>query len=313
MAEIASAAAAGAARARARPLLPRHLHGTVKQECLANGRVLRWFWAMWVAFELVAPLFDHPRWMLGVGLAFGLVAVPGIAGSEALAGSEEFVFALPMTRSTLFCVRAFVAIGTLAALQLLGLGAIALGVPGLLWSAVVDSGFTEPSASASFAWYIYALVVPFAFASCIFTSSALSQGSRAGRGAIFLGGLIAAIAGVLAFAAERLAWGRSTGAIAGPALATLGVAALRYGHHRFTRKEVIGQAQVPASAGRWVMVAVVLLTLVVMKVIANYIAYERAKTFDDRMERLRMIREAPASPPKPVPPKPAAQPYPRTP
>ncbi len=293
MAEIASTSAIGAARARLRLLLPRHLHGALKQEWLANGRVLSWFWSMWVALELVAPLFDHPLWTLVFGLAFGLVAIPGIAGGDALAGSEEFVFAQPMTRSTLFFVRSFVAIGTLVALQLLGLGAIALGVPGRLWSAVVDSGFTVPSAGASLAWYIYALVAPFAFASCIFTSSALSQGSRAGRGAIILGGLIAAIAGALALAAERLAWGRATGAIAGPSMAALGVAALRYGHHRFMRKEGVSHAQVPASAGRLMMVAAVFLLMVVMMVIANYVAYERARGLEDLTEDLMRLREAP--------------------
>ncbi len=268
MPELATDVPAIAQRAAAR--LPRHLRGLLARELLAHGRHLQVYWALWLAFGIALPTFVHPGWILALGLAYALFAVPAIAGLDARDGCEEFAFALPATRSEIFRVRLLVALGTLAALIVLALGAMALGVSGLLWSLAADSGFAVPAPHASLTAYAFAALMPLALACCLVASAALGRG----RGLLphALAVALSVVITGMAMIAEVGVRDRVDGTIVAPALVALSVGALLVGHRRFLRKEALAHPDEARRSAPWIaLVVIVALVLLVLAFLASCI------------------------------------------
>ncbi|MEO5914643.1 MAG: hypothetical protein ABIS50_10450 [Luteolibacter sp.] len=192
-----------------------------------------WFIGLWVLV-----IFQHPGWLLAIGVAhiMTLSAVQG--GRDVIDGTEEFSFTLPPGRGPLFLARIFPGFVFLAANGLLGSLAILYSLPQRLWSLVFSSGLTESfSVVREPVWYIAALFAPCAAHAITFTTAALS-GSRQGVNAAVSVGLIGTAATMLVgwWADKGLSpepWGILTG------VGLLGVAVLvpAAGYLLYLRKE----------------------------------------------------------------------------
>ena len=78
---------------------PSSLQGIVWKEWLEHGQTLlvpitAWFVGLWVLL-----IFFHPLWILLLSSVFALIAARLLGGQDAFDGAEEFVFALPPTRT----------------------------------------------------------------------------------------------------------------------------------------------------------------------------------------------------------------------
>jgi hypothetical protein len=299
VAELATDVPAIAQRAAAR--MPRHLRGMLARELLAHGRHLQVYWALWLAFGIACPVFVHPGWILALGLAYALFAVPAIAGLDARDGSEEFSFALPATRSEIFRLRLLVALGNLVALLAVALGAMAVGLSGRLWSLVADSGFAVPAVPAGLAWYALAALMPIALASCHFAGAALGRGRGAFPAALAIA--LTAIVSAIAVLAEMAVWGHVASVLVAPALAMLSAAALLYGHRSYLRKEGLPHPDAPRSGAPWI--ALVVIGIVVLLLLLFLLMRARVPASADAPPRLI----APMSTPEP-PQQPARRPAP---
>jgi hypothetical protein len=212
--------------------------------------------------------------MLGFGMVYALILGAACGGAEAMAGTEEFTFALPATRSERFRARLALGGGALAVMQIVGLVAIACDMPQMLWGLAVDSGFTEPFPQVA-SRYVYwlAAALPFATFATIFALAAGGNGGSAMTRLAWLSGLIVAgMTAGLGFIAESALWGHLNGYVSCSALLVLTVLALLIGHRVYVRKEGISRPD-PAAGGShgwlWSLMILALLALLLLMMIAS--------------------------------------------
>ena len=152
-------------------------------------------------------IFQHPVWLMIVGLIHVLTVTSSQAGRDVIDGTEEFSFTLPPGRGPLFLSRFTPGLVFLTANALLGGMAIAVDLPQRLWSIIFSSGLTEPYPLVGEPlWYAMALLVPVAAHSLTFTIAAL-VGTRAGVNLSWMAGFAGVGAIVLAGnIAEKQLW-----------------------------------------------------------------------------------------------------------
>jgi hypothetical protein len=279
--------------------LPPHARGLLFKEWLAHRNLIVGFWATWLACGPVLMLFHHPAWIFALGLLYAILAGPAFAGMDAAEGSEEFAFSLPPTRGEVYLARLALSGGNLVLLLAVALLNMKLGLAQLVWSLVVQSGFTEPFPAANGNWYAFAIAAPLSLFALSFAIAAL-QNSRATVGASWiLAALIAAAVAAGGLLCEWLLWQRVVSGISCPLLLALSAGGLFLGYRLYLGKEGVSRpAPVGGSRGwGWVLVVVgivVLLVLVLMAGLWTFVGVERM----DRMEREISESRARTAPPR---------------
>ena len=238
----------------------------IRQEWrLCRGPVLA-LGVVWLVGLWILVLFQHPAWLIAIGLWHVLFVSPAQAGRDIIDGIEEFSFALPPGRSPLYVARMTPGLVFLAAIGLLGWLAIAYNLPQRLWSLVFSSGLTEPFAPVTGGhWFGMAVVLPCA-AHAVACAVAANAGSRATVSSSGIIGIVAA-GGVMlgGLYLENLLWQETNGFLAGTALLGSTVSALFVGHQAYCRKEATGSGGAVATASRrgllWGIAVVVILLI----------------------------------------------------
>lgn len=246
--------------------LKRDVKGLLWKEWLEHGGLLTAFLSVWLVCGWVLLIFNHPGWLLAFGICYTLLAGPAFGGAGASEGSEEFSFSLPPTRGKQYFARLAAGGAPLVLFLALGLLAVGLDLPQLVWRLFVESGLTEPFPGAEQSFlYALALTFPLAVFALAFAFAALAT-SRPG---VAWSGVLAAIiiavllgAGLLC---ESLLWGRPNGYVSSPGLLAVAAIALHAGYVRYGIKEGVSRplSNAGASAGWiwWLVVIVVILIL----------------------------------------------------
>lgn len=214
---------------------------------------------LWIIGLWVLVIFNHPGWLLAIGLLHLLLVSPSQAGRDVLDGTEEFSFTQPPGRGPLYLARLSLGTAFLLANGVLGGLAIACNLPQHLWSLCFSGGLTEPfGTSPGFLWYGLAVLVPTAAHGVTFALAA-NAGTRAGVNVAWLGGII--MAGIVTAAGlllENLLWGEPNGYLACPALLATTVLPPLTGYFAYLRKEATSSSGVAGrtgGGGLWVAAA----------------------------------------------------------
>jgi len=224
-------------------------------------------------------LFHHPGWIIATGSLFALIAGTVFGGTDAAEGSEEFAFALPPTRSQRYVSGIVIGGGVVLAYCLVGALSIALDLPQLLWSLVVDSGFTAPFGPWGRTFLCpLAIVVPLMAFAATYVPASLSRTSTGVwlswlSGVVFTGGSV-----WIACSAELMVWRDVNGYVGLPGLGALAVMILLLGHARYMRKEGISRPGQSAAKGGswWIWVVMGVFVLLVMMFVLYHIRSDEA-------------------------------------
>ncbi|HUW56869.1 MAG TPA: hypothetical protein VMZ92_09550 [Planctomycetota bacterium] len=262
------------------------------------GYILPMF-AIWLVGIWVVPVFYHPAWVLAFGMMYVLVGATAFAAMDVMGGSEEFTFALPPTRAQLYLTRLLLGLGTTVAFTALGVLAVGLDLPQMLWGLFVNSGFTGPFPVCDEPMvYGLAIALPTAAFACVY-SLASNAGTRttvmlnafAGlllAGAVLIGGLLA----------EAGLWDRLNGYVSIPALLAITPMALLIGYGFYVRKEGINRpTPVGGSRASWVWVVIVVVVVVFIMLLSLLRVSHRPTVRD---EEFRLEREAARDLPRPA-------------
>jgi hypothetical protein len=228
----------------------RAIHGLLWREWLDHGPMVLNFLAAWLVGGWVLQVFFHPGWILGFGVLYAFAAGAMFGGGDAFEGSEEFSFSLPPTRGKRYLVRLAAGGVPLLLFTVLGLLAIGLDLPQILWGIFVSSGYTEPfkPAEPAFLHYGLAFAVPAAAYAFTYVFAALAGSRGSVMVSWFTGGLIAGgvvLGGILL---ENGLWEEANGFVTCPALLALAPLALLAGYVRYLRKEGVSR---PSPIGGW--------------------------------------------------------------
>jgi hypothetical protein len=272
------------------------LGGLLRREWQATGRLITGFVVVWVLGVVVLELCYHPFALIAFGCVYARMVGFAAGGGEAFAGCEEFTFALPATRQQRYLARLLLAGSVLLALQLLGIAAIALDLPQLLWRPIVESGFTAPfPAVRPQMLYWLAAALPIA---CFATTFAVAANAANPAPARLVGLLLPGAAVGLGFLMEVGLWDRITGTISCPALFALAPLALLVGHRSYLRKEGVSRPEA-ASGGSstrpWIASGVALVIVVIALLLLTAVTSRVSQAADP--SPVRHIPTSPGTPP----------------
>jgi uncharacterized membrane protein len=268
---------------------------------------------LWLSGLWVLVIFNHPGWLLAIGLLHLLLVSPAQAGRDVLDGSEEFSFAQPPGRGPLYLARLVPGLAVLLANGVVGGLAIAGNWPQALWSLCFSGGLTEPFAAAPRAlWYYLAVWVPVAAHGVTFAVAA-NAGSRSGVNASWLGGAV--VVGLVLAAAlvlEQVLWGETNGFLACPALLATTVLALLAGYLAYLRKEATGSGGVAGrTGGGWAFAVIAVIVVLLVFLLLTFSWMRRPVAVNREVERAEAMQaeeraaaarsRATPAPPAPVP------------
>ena len=210
----------------------------------------RVFAIVWLIGLWIVPVFEHPMWLLWIGLLMVLFLTPGQAGVDVLENTEEFIFSRPPTRADIFLSRMLPTALFLLSTGLIGILAIGYDLPQRVWSLLFSGGLTRPFASVRDGyWYPLAVLIPLLAHAIAGGIAALARS----RQQVLVAGIVGiggswAIAG-LGLGLENLLAGRPHGWLATPilALACIGWSVFCYGKYRVKEARSIGGETRPAG------------------------------------------------------------------
>ncbi len=151
---------------------------------------LFWFLSTWLIGIFILRIFDTPPWVGLFAGVFALYLSPSSGGSDISEGSEEFAFALPVSRAEHYLARMVFGLFWVAFFCLPGLALVVYDVPGTLWSWFVESGFTESTKIEGDVLRLIiqaSIVGAFSIYGVIFSNAALCRSGRSVNGAVFTG------------------------------------------------------------------------------------------------------------------------------
>ena len=274
------------------------LKGLLWREWIAHRSIVMIALAAWLVGGWVLLIFFHPAWILAFGVVYAWLAGQALGGADAAEGSEEFSFSLPPLRSQRYLVRLALGSGTVLLFTGVGVLAIALDLPQMLWGIFVNSGFTEPFSPCK-PRFLYALAVACPLGAFAFTFAIATNASSRGlvSGSYLLGGLATGAVVILGFLSEHLLWAELNGFVSCPALLALGAGALLAGYQVYVRKEGISRPAPMAGGSRWWVLAIVLIGMIVGLLFLGLVLFARVEVVENqRIEAQKAAGPMPAAP-----------------
>lgn len=254
------------------------LAALLRREWSVHGGTIKWFLTVAFLATFVWPVVNHPGWVLAYGAVAALFLGQALGGSEVLEGSEEFAFALPVSRREYYTAKAIVGLTVLLGLAAVGTAALAGNWASALWGLVVETEFAGwHSLEAPPAVWQLCFLLPVALFAVVLAIAANAKSVRLVPFAWLLGGLLTA--GLVGlgyylevqqlfpeggFSSTPGAGRQLTGKFAVLALAVVAIVALAGGLERYARKTVQGSAD---DAGRRPVVGTISAVVVVVIVI----------------------------------------------
>lgn len=242
------------------------LHHLIRQEwrfCRSSviSLALLWVIGLWILV-----IFNHPAWLIAIGLLYVLIVSPAQAGRDVIDGTEEFSFSQPPGRSPLYLARLSIGLAFLIANGLLGGVAILHNLPQHLWSLVFSGGLTDPFApDIEPSWYAMAVLLPCAAHAMTFARAATARSRNVVTSAGMTGTATALFVIGVVNDLEKRWWPTSEGLLAVPVLLVITVAVLVTGYLAYRRKEATGSGgdtnHFVGSIGYWI-IAIVLSLLI---------------------------------------------------
>jgi hypothetical protein len=259
---------------------------------------------LWVIGLWVLVIFNHPGWLLAVGLLHLLLVAPAQAGRDVLDGTEEFSFTQPPGRGPLYLARLSLGLVFLLANGVLGGLAIAGDLPQRIWSLCFSGGLTEPFGThPEFLWYGLAVLVPTAAHGVTFVFAA-NAGSRAGVNLAWLAGiLVAGIVTGVGLLLENVLWQAPNGFLACPALLVTSVLPPLAGYFAYLRKEATGSGgagSLGGGSGLWIVA--IIFGLLLFLLLGFF--WMRTSAVRSMPEPPRPVRDVPVNPVPPLVPTP---------
>ena len=274
----------------------------LKHEWRPLRRLHGWFVIGWLIALWIVPVVEHPGWLLAIGLLYVWAVVPSLAGSDVLDGTEEFSFALPPGRGTLYGARWLIGSGHLLLLTAVGGLAIACDLPPRLWSLVADSGLAEPFPPVETRFvYGLAVLLPLSAMAIAFPLAALAT-SRGGVGSAPL--VAAVLVGLLtlgAFALEHRMWQELRGTICLLLHGMLVLVLPVLGWRAYLGKEAVTGPGGRGGGGRlrWLLLVVAILVVLVLVLLFSYARVE-TRTEPERSAVSLTVHETPCRPCRPA-------------
>ena len=249
---------------------------------------------VWITGLWVLVIFQHPVWLMILGLIHVLTVTSSQAGRDVIDGTEEFSFTLPPGRGPLFLSRFVPGLVFLTTNALLGGMAIAADLPQRLWSIIFSSGLTEPFPYVSEPlWYAMALLVPVAAHAITFTIAAL-VGTRGGVNLSWMAGFAGVGAIVLAGnIAEKQLWRSPNGLLTSPALLAVAVLAPFAGYRAYLCKEASGSSGVMENKSNvkgLMIIAAVVAVIVAFLMLLSWMNSVARRDAAERESRQRAIQ-----------------------
>jgi hypothetical protein len=213
------------------------LHSLIRQEWrLCRNSVIS-LAMVWVIGLWILVIFNHPAWLIAIGLLYVLIVSPAQAGHDVLDGTEEFSFSQPPGRAPLYVARLSIGLGFLLANGLLGGLAIIHNFPQRLWSIFFTGGLTVPyETEIDSIWYAMAVLLPCAAHSMTFARAATSHSRNVVTSAGMTGTATAVFLISMVNYLEKRSW-RSTEGLAIPVLLAISIAVLVIGYRAYCRKD----------------------------------------------------------------------------
>lgn len=208
-------------------------------EWFSQSKLILAFIALWLVTAWVLPIYVHSGWILLLGILFAMVAGPAYGGGDIIEGTEEFTFALPVSRKRRYKARLLVGGGALLLLTLMDLLVLGLDLPQAMAGVFVTTGLLEarPFVQPKLLYGLI-LALPFSQFSISFAIAANAHSRAMVMASGFWGILIslALLQGGLAY--EEWFWEELTGYIAYPVLMGAGGIALILGYFMYKEKEL---------------------------------------------------------------------------
>ncbi len=234
--------------------------GLLWSEWHAHSKLLLVFLIAWLLMVWILPLFTNPGWILAFGLVYALIAGPVVGGSDVIDGCEEFVLALPPTRSERYLARLAISGGALLFFTLLDLLVLGLDLAQAIVRLYLDTGLIHPVEILK-PRLLYGLVLAFPFAvfATGFSLAANARGRALAVTGWFWAGLVALIILKLGLFYEYWSWKVWTGLIACTGLGVAGCVALWTGYRLYRRKEIVPASKpftMPSFWWLWLFLAI---------------------------------------------------------
>ena len=231
-----------------RPRTPRSrrrvLRGLLWREWVLYYPALSWLLTIWLIAGWVLVLLNfRPEFVvLFVGSAFALRCASTMGGGDVADGSEEFAFAMPISRSAYYLVRMAFGLAALLGFCISTHLIAAWNLPQKAWGLIVTTGFTAPSLRTPREYHFLvwlSVLLPLAYFGLTYSNAAVSRTARSVHGtdstSLFI---ITTLAGLALFA-ETYFWPQPTGYFTNPLLAVIFIVPLVLGYLGFIRKEVV--------------------------------------------------------------------------
>ena len=245
-----------------RPDLPRRCRAYLGAPWLGLDRTLVAVTIGTFLLGWLVPFWHHPGWILGVGVLLGTYLGAKLGGAETREEIQEFTFALPLKRRTMFRLRFAAGLVFMLVWVMVSLAAIEFSWPQALWSLVVESGFTKPFGPwpPSHGWAApMALTVTLCAYGLSFGLTSFA-GSRVIRDlCVYIAPLLIGATVALGATLEVWQWGRYTGKVTLVALAALTVFTVIAAEAYAARKEAV--ARTGPTWLRWWVVALIVVLL----------------------------------------------------
>ncbi|HDZ22689.1 hypothetical protein LCGC14_0454360 [marine sediment metagenome] len=235
---------------------------------LRLGSLVLWAATALLVLGWLMPVWNHPGWVLGFGVFFGMVLGARLGSAEVQAEIQEFALSLPPVRRPIFRVRLLAGGAFVLALTTISAAAIAWNVPQAIWGVLVESGFTKsfgPWPASHRKVYFLAVACPLATYGMAFGLTSMSKSRNVRDLLMFASPLAVGAMVLLGFWAEEWLWGweQLSAKLVLILLAVVTAGTVALADVAYARKEAVAR-QVTGWLHWWMVLIIVVLLLVVI-------------------------------------------------
>ncbi|MCC5845114.1 MAG: hypothetical protein JJU05_12770 [Verrucomicrobia bacterium] len=279
------------------------LHGVFRRGWRMTGFALMGFVHTWILTLWVLQMVIHPGILLAFGILFALVIGLWLGSGARQEESEEMLFSLPPTRGQLFWAQAALGGLPLLLLSTLGVWALRVEAPQVLWGLFVTSGFTGPFRleHVTLLWP-WSVSIPALLFACLYGFSALTVNRSGVFLALVLGVLVTGGMILGGAALESALWERPRGDLSA-ALMFAAAALILWGCGRKYQQKEGHPGPATTKAGPGGIIALILVIIVAVFILMSFYWLQASTSVDFEPPPETRLQEEPL---RSIPPSPSA-------